>query len=639
MFLPVGPENLTLRRMPVVTFAIMAGLTIFQFVGMFLPTPDVHGAMRDAAAYWERKPYLSVPDRFREIVFRNRYLFPGYAPDVPPEDGAVYEEQQRLLDKKVDHALETLDALPVRRIGLSPRYWDFSSLFTHMWLQSSLFALAGNLILLYIFAPYVEDLWGRPFFFGFYIITGVLSALFYSYLFPKVGVPLLGAGGSIGAVMGAFCLRFLREPLTIHLFLPGADDVHVPTWLVLPVWFVIQVINAIFWDGAMGYGEGSFTANAAGFVMGAGVAAFLQYGNLEKVVYQSPFDRLPEVEQFDARIHQAFAQNDKEKALALLETAYRKFPDDESFTRRFWEQAVRMGQVSRARNAGMTLFAHLLSVQDYEPAYFLLTEWRVGLPNESLPGKGLFQLVKGLTEKDAPELAEEVAEYAVKNSRDEGYLAKILDFVSLNRPGAYVDLLGIVMTRHGLSSSFIKKAARHHGKLLRQGFQTPEPTPEIELSAPIGPPQSTLDEDPFAGSAVTQLERIPIRIEQLNKDRMLLALSDGRTPFLALEKIKAVTVAEIEELGADPYFLLDLHTVHPMTSASKHRVLRTRSVDLDHLLKGNHDGRGFDRFDPILRTLLDGGEAEAFPHEDDLFGMRRRFASIAEMEREFYGLT
>ena len=143
------------------------------------------------------------------------------------------------------------------------------SLLSHMFLHGSWLHLIGNLWFLWIFGDNVEDSMGHARFAVFYVLCGLAAAAAQTLSNPVSGVPMVGASGAIGGVMGAYVV--LYPWVNVHmLFWFGfyVTTFAIPAIWMLGYWFLVQMLSGL----ASGAGEGggvAFWAHVGGFVGGA----------------------------------------------------------------------------------------------------------------------------------------------------------------------------------------------------------------------------------------------------------------------------------------------------------------------------------------------------------------------------------
>jgi membrane associated rhomboid family serine protease len=102
----------------------------------------------------------------------------------------------------------------------------------------------GNMVFLWAFGPVVEDRLGLFRYAVLYILGGMGGALLQIMADPNSTVPLVGASGSIAAVMGA---HFLIAPWarTRVVFLPfWFFRRSIPTVIVMGLQFVVWLLSA-----------------------------------------------------------------------------------------------------------------------------------------------------------------------------------------------------------------------------------------------------------------------------------------------------------------------------------------------------------------------------------------------------------
>jgi membrane associated rhomboid family serine protease len=142
----------------------------------------------------------------------------------------------------------------------------FIALITAQFLHAGFFHLAGNMLFLWIFGDNLEDKFGHMKFLGFYLLGGVAASLMHVASEPGSPVPLIGASGAIAAVMGGYLLLFPKAKVDIFIFLIIIFRIFpIPAWLMLGLWFALQMVNGLGNDAASGV---AYWAHIGGFVVG-----------------------------------------------------------------------------------------------------------------------------------------------------------------------------------------------------------------------------------------------------------------------------------------------------------------------------------------------------------------------------------
>lgn len=140
-------------------------------------------------------------------------------------------------------------------------------LVTSLFLHGGWLHLAGNMLFLFIFGDNIEDQLGHLPFLAFYVVAGIGAALLQVAAEPTSVVPMVGASGAIAGVMGAYLLLFPRARVDIFIFLIIIIRIlPVPSWMMLGLWFGMQVVNGSI--AAPGTGGVAYWAHAGGFVLG-----------------------------------------------------------------------------------------------------------------------------------------------------------------------------------------------------------------------------------------------------------------------------------------------------------------------------------------------------------------------------------
>ncbi|MBJ90252.1 MAG: rhomboid family intramembrane serine protease [Woeseia sp.] len=139
---------------------------------------------------------------------------------------------------------------------------------TSMFMHGSWMHIIGNLWFLWIFGNNVEDAMGPLRFLVFYLLCGLVAAVFQVAADPASQVPMVGASGAIGGVMGAYILLYPRVSVHMLVFLGFyVTTFAVPAFLMLGYWFLVQVMSGVTTYGNEGGGV-AFWAHVGGFVAG-----------------------------------------------------------------------------------------------------------------------------------------------------------------------------------------------------------------------------------------------------------------------------------------------------------------------------------------------------------------------------------
>lgn len=182
------------------------------------------------------------------------------------------------------HSLCNLGLIPGELLGgavgetvpISPKFTcvidargDWFTVLTHMFLHGGWLHLLGNMWFMWIFGNNVEDSMGHARFVLFYLLCGVAAAALQIGANPASPLPMVGASGAIGGVMGAYVVLYPRVHVYMLLWFGFyVNTVAVPAAFMLLYWLVIQLIGGATSLGAEGGGV-AFWAHVGGFVAGA----------------------------------------------------------------------------------------------------------------------------------------------------------------------------------------------------------------------------------------------------------------------------------------------------------------------------------------------------------------------------------
>lgn len=157
-------------------------------------------------------------------------------------------------------------------------FWTY---LTYQFMHGDIWHFAGNMLVLWVFGPNVEDRFGRLWFLLFYLVGGVIAGAVHMLV---DNTAVIGASGSIAAVTGAYLVLFPRTRIRGFLFFFLIMPLVIPA-----TWFIGF---AIFRDIAMrGIGSGNVAtaAHLGGYAFGISVAfALLGTG----VLAREPYDLL-----------------------------------------------------------------------------------------------------------------------------------------------------------------------------------------------------------------------------------------------------------------------------------------------------------------------------------------------------------
>ena len=115
-----------------------------------------------------------------------------------------------------------------------------------MFMHGGWLHLLGNMLFLWVLGDNVEDAMEPWLFLAFYVLCGLAAALAQVATDPASPVPMVGASGAIGGVMGAYALLYPRARVHTFIFLGFyITTLAVPAVFMLGYWFVLQVLSGL----------------------------------------------------------------------------------------------------------------------------------------------------------------------------------------------------------------------------------------------------------------------------------------------------------------------------------------------------------------------------------------------------------
>jgi membrane associated rhomboid family serine protease len=145
----------------------------------------------------------------------------------------------------------------------------WTSIVTSMFMHGSWLHIIGNMWFLWIFGNNVEDAMGHLRFVVFYLLCGIAAASLQTAFAPDSAIPMVGASGAIGGVLGGYARLYPRARVhVVGVFFIFVRRFVVPAALVLGMWFALQVLSGLPALGSRAAGGVAFWAHVGGFVAG-----------------------------------------------------------------------------------------------------------------------------------------------------------------------------------------------------------------------------------------------------------------------------------------------------------------------------------------------------------------------------------
>ncbi|MGE5723626.1 MAG: rhomboid family intramembrane serine protease [Acidobacteriota bacterium] len=363
MLLPIKHENMSARRLPVVTLALIA-INVVVFLGTYSTIEEQAPQLGKARAHIlllaAAHPELKLTPEAQQLVASFQKDHPSTWKKIqdPSHDVVDPWDAKMRLQEDPEVLQEEMDSLARQYTTFSaesltahyafvPAHPAAISYLTANFLHGGWLHLIGNMWFLWLAGFVLEDVWGRPLYTVFYLVAGAAALQFHAWANPGSLVPTLGASGAVAALMGAFLVRFPKMKIRMAwLFAFRIIRFNAPAYTLLPLWLVLEVFYGAAFGGASGVAH---WAHVGGFAFGAIAAVALRYSGLEQKANQAVESKVswtadPQIDQahelieqgqFDAagdllKQHLA-ARPDSVDAAILLCDVYRKKSDSTAF--------------------------------------------------------------------------------------------------------------------------------------------------------------------------------------------------------------------------------------------------------------------------------------------------------------------
>ena len=152
----------------------------------------------------------------------------------------------------------------------------YVTIFTSMFMHGGFMHLIGNMLYMWIFADNIEDNLGPIKFLIFYLLAGIGAAMTQVLMDTFSQVPMVGASGAIGGVLGAYLINHPNAKVLVLIpFGFFSQLIKIKALYVLGFWFILQFISS---GGGVAY-----AAHIGGFVSGIILILFFNKNTKKKI--------------------------------------------------------------------------------------------------------------------------------------------------------------------------------------------------------------------------------------------------------------------------------------------------------------------------------------------------------------------
>ena len=156
----------------------------------------------------------------------------------------------------------------------------YLTIFSSMFMHGGFMHIIGNMLYMWIFADNIEDDIGPKKFIVFYLLSGVGAAMAQVLMDTHSQVPMVGASGAIGGVLGAYLINYPKARVLVLIpFGFFSQLIKIRALYVLGFWFILQFISS---DGGVAY-----AAHIGGFI--SGIILILFFNKKKNKILKGPW--------------------------------------------------------------------------------------------------------------------------------------------------------------------------------------------------------------------------------------------------------------------------------------------------------------------------------------------------------------
>jgi membrane associated rhomboid family serine protease len=650
--------------MPLISFGIII-LCFLVHVWVINSSKTQSGVMQknllEYFTYYQDHPYLEFGSKIRErfkldsdkkMAAVSKILSRGKKISEPDE-GTIESEQEEL-DRLEAKFVISLDKMPFRKYGFIPRRKNFLNAVSYQFIHGGWLHLLFNLYLFFLLGYCLEDAWGKLIFLGFYLLGGIFAAYMYAAHFPGFAGPLIGASGSIAAVMGAFLVRFWKVKIKfVYIFYFIYNGTFkLPAWIALVIWGLIQIVGAGVQQSMMKSfgikgGGTAYWAHVWGFVFGVGFAYLMKFFEVEERFVNPILNKKDKyVDEKYVHFEKAMELNEKGRTVEAFETMIIALQNDRlnyEAGEKMWELGILLKRQSEARDPYLKMIETEIKNGKFDRALFHFRELKIKFPDITLSIHSKISLMEYFFNanmiKDATIIAEQIA----------------TEFTPGSSPGLVIQYFEILL-------KFDSKIARNYLQVLRSSTAIDQNSREKMIQRISA---SAAEKKSFVDSTVNQQQNSPkhIRSETIKitqgsgeskelkselKEKCLSVQSgmplyfknnylaidiSSRKKALLFEKIRMLSVVRIVPENGRSYLVVDLFLDLPNINKNKIEVIRLLSKNFFPKRIFPQAKNTLDAFKKFLEKLHRHSHAKPFPDLDSIkLSTLKKFKSIEDYE-------
>jgi membrane associated rhomboid family serine protease len=410
VLIPLRHENMSGRRWPVITFALIGlNVAIFLMTHWSIEAEQPKRAevrlhlLLLAATHPELKT-TSESSRFIEHVKKasgrswDQVASPSRNLHDPWDAQMRLQDDPAQLQENMDSLCQQFEEMEQSTIldkyGFVPARPHAISYLSANFLHGGWLHLIGNMWFLWLAGFILEDNWGRLIYSVFYLVAGVASLQFYAWCSPGSYTALVGASGAVAALMGAFLVRFPKmkiEMAFVTLFY--RFKFKAAAYWLLPLWLAME----FFYGAALGQGSSvAHWAHVGGFLFGMLGAFVIQKSGLEqkanaKIESEIGWTGEPAVIQ----AQEALDQGKLDETVAILEKHVAEKPSSTDALTILQQVQWRRNDIPAYQKASIQLIQAYLKAHDAEAAWHAYDEFS-NAAGGNLPPAPWLELIRHL---------------------------------------------------------------------------------------------------------------------------------------------------------------------------------------------------------------------------------------------------
>ena len=253
MLLPLNQKSEQAIKLPYITFLIIiitVTIQVIFFLNFEKGRKISEQSLKEALELYVKSPYLKISPKLEAK------LFEGYTKDQEdafrellafekikkPSDQSVINIKQAELDKVIALANNEDGQNPFQDWGVVPSDLIPITLITHIGFHIGWLHIILNLILFYLSASFLEDIFGGVIVLLIFLLAGIFSSSIGAFQNAKLDISLIGTTGSLAGIMGVFFVRLIKSKMSfaywIAPFLKG--NFYIPGSVIFIGYLICQ---------------------------------------------------------------------------------------------------------------------------------------------------------------------------------------------------------------------------------------------------------------------------------------------------------------------------------------------------------------------------------------------------------------